>query len=43
MIRTVLMAVAALFVLAGCASHTQDPNERMMDKVMGELDRDTAK
>jgi len=38
--------VLFLFLLlwnAGCASHTPDPNERMMDKVMGELDRETSK
>jgi len=39
-------AAAFVFILllgAGCSSHTPDPNKRMMDSVMGELDRESAK
>lgn len=32
-----------LFTCIGCSSHTPNPNAVMMDKTMGELDRETAK
>lgn len=32
-----------IILLGGCTSHSQNPNERMMDKVIGELDRETSK
>lgn len=41
--RAAVMLVCILLWSAGCSSHTPNPNERMMDKVMGELDRETAK
>ncbi|MDD3595016.1 MAG: hypothetical protein AB7U44_06070 [Sulfuricurvum sp.] len=43
MIRVVLLFMWALVWGSGCSSHTPDPNERMMDKVVGELDRETSK
>lgn len=29
--------------MLGCSSHISNPNVQMMDKTMGELDRETAK
>jgi uncharacterized protein YcfL len=37
------LILTLLIAFAGCSSHTPDPNARMMDKVIGELDRETAK
>lgn len=38
-----LVFLGMVLWLQGCSSHTQNPNERMMDNVMGELDRETSK
>jgi len=40
--KFLLVCLIGLGVL-GCSSHTPDPNVQMMDKTMGELDRETAK
>lgn len=40
MSKTFLIALIT-FILTGCS--TTNPNAAMMDKVVGELDRDTAK
>lgn len=42
MIKSIVI-IGMVLLLSGCSSHTQNPNERMMDKVMGELDRETSK
>lgn len=41
--RAAVMLVCILLWGVGCSSHAPNPNERMMDKVMGELDRESAK
>lgn len=41
--RAAVMLVCIFLWGTGCSSHTPNPNERMMDKVMGELDRESAK
>jgi PBP1b-binding outer membrane lipoprotein LpoB len=40
-----IIATVVLMVLlsAGCTTHKTDSNQKMMDKVIGELDRETAK
>lgn len=38
-----ILGIIAAFWLTGCAAHTENPNARMMNNVMGELDRETAK
>ena len=42
MMKTALMITAIVFI-CGCSTHQPDPNAVMMDKVIGELDRETAK
>lgn len=41
--KGILIMLLALLAASGCSSHTPDPNARMMDTVIGELDRETAK
>lgn len=43
MMKTLILVFAALGIFAGCASHQSNSNAVMMDKVVGELDRETAK
>ncbi|MFY9142747.1 hypothetical protein [Sulfuricurvum sp.] len=43
MSRTVILMVLTVLALSGCSSHTANPNAKMMDNVMGELDRETSK
>lgn len=37
------LLVLAILSLSGCATHSNDSHQKMMDKVIGELDRETAK
>lgn len=41
--RIAILMVLAVLAVSGCSSHTANPNAKMMDNVMGELDRETAK
>lgn len=41
--RTVILMVLTALSLIGCSAHTANPNAKMMDNVMGELDRETSK
>jgi uncharacterized protein YcfL len=41
--RTVILLFLAALAISGCSSHTANPNAKMMNNVMGELDRETAK
>ncbi len=43
MIKTALLILLAAAMVSGCASHQPDPNAVMMDNVIGELDRETAR
>lgn len=43
MMKKVSGILAAFVLICGCSGHEPDPNTVMMDKVMGELDRETAK
>lgn len=37
------LLVLAILSLSGCVTHSSDSHQKMMDKVIGELDRETAK
>lgn len=41
--KTAVMVIVMAFSIIGCSSHPANPNSVMMDKTMGELDRETAK
>lgn len=43
MSKTVFLIFLAAVMVSGCASHQPDPNAVMMDNVIGELDRETAR
>ncbi|MDD2780073.1 hypothetical protein [Sulfuricurvum sp.] len=41
--KSLLLLTLALVMIVGCSTHTSDSNKKMMDNVIGELDRETAK
>lgn len=43
MIKAVILALAVMAMVGGCASHESNSNAVMMDNVIGELDRETSK
>jgi hypothetical protein len=41
--NSTLFLTLILIMMTGCSTHTPDTNKKMMDNVIGELDRETAK
>lgn len=41
--KTAILVILTALSVIGCSSHPANPNAVMMDKTMGELDRETAK
>jgi len=38
-----ILLFLAILAFSGCTAHSTDSHQKMMDKVIGELDRETAK
>jgi len=41
--KAIILITLAILMFSGCSSHQENSNAVMMDKVVGELDRETAK